>query len=157
VDSYSVRKDDKDEIRFYCDTSRLKVSTKDKETRTIDNDNKFTMKGDSIKACDQGPGSKAWTLAVGHDYSTIQLCPWYLSFVGAAKYTGWKSMLMKAGNAFDKGFNFLEGLAPIDGMALFDHTILHEVWCLRLQLCVKMDANDCVAHSYESIYWFKGY
>ena len=57
----------------------------------------------------------------------IQLCPWYMALNGAAKYTGLKGLLMRAGNALDKGTNFIEGLAQIDGMALLAHTILHEV------------------------------
>jgi len=34
---------------------------------------------------------------------------------------------MKVGNAIDKGTDFIEGLAQIDGVALLAHTILHEV------------------------------
>lgn len=86
------------------------------------------MKGNSIAACDQSGGTKGWT--IGPDsasYSTIQLCPWYLQFNGAAKYTGWSGFKMKVGNAIDKGTDFIEGLAQIDGVALLAHTILHEV------------------------------
>jgi hypothetical protein len=49
------------------------------------------------------------------EFSTIQSCPWYLQFNGAAKYTGWKGIRIQAGNAFDKGTNFMEGYAQTLG------------------------------------------
>jgi hypothetical protein len=126
-----------DDIRIYCDLSRLTVSGTGDSLKTYDKNNDFRTLGNGVTDCDSSNNIKAWT-ARQPGFSTVQICPWYLKSVGLAKAPLLSSFLTKTVNAFDKGLDAITpaqilGLAKIDLLALFETTMLHEVRLIYLQ------------------------
>ena len=125
-------------ILIFCDLSRLQIrndANEDQDPYTEDTLVGIQTNGDGTKSCPEGK-TKAWT-SVGHssarmrEYSTVQLCPWFLRKLESTAVPSTGTFLKRIGSSmkkvFSNGGTHWGGAAPIDSVSLLESTILHEL------------------------------